>query len=324
MTSRKYLQIIFCGTILLLCFSFAVVRQLPEMMYFDEEYPAWLQQKDYVNSYGEKSEILFLGDSALKAGIIPQFISDNSYNLALGGAGPIEMYYTLEHYLENHPRPEKIFISISPMHFNYLKRYHDRTLYFHYLNETEQIESQENIFRLDGTEFLERMKLTAENKLFNLRFPTQYYHTIKNSLLLREPSNEKIYENVKTERGHQFFGLNPEWLKTYEPHEQLTTNIHLRPSLKFYMSKILELCKKNDVQVFMIQTPINSTTYATASQYEYFEPYQKYLSELSAETGVPIETELVFYEESLFGDALHLNYYGAKKFTAQIKQKYDL
>ena len=321
MSNKTYVLNFFVGTAIGLLLLTLAIWFIPEMDYFDGEYPSWQQQKNYTHTQGSESQIIFLGDSAFKAAVIPELIADNAYNLSLGGAGPIEMYYSLKNYLQNHPKPQKIFISFGPMHFIYLERYYDRTLYFHFLSPKEQIESQLNILNFDDVPILDRPMILLENLQFMTKFPTKYFQTIRMSELKRGPLNEDNYNQVASERGHMFFGLDSEWFNHYEPHEQLQVDFKLLRSEDFYMRKLLQLCIDNDISVQMLQTPINKMTYSTASKYNYFPPYLEYLRSLSKEFNIEIETDLVFYDVNFFGDHLHVNEEGAKLFTETLKHK---
>ena len=324
MKDKIYALNFFASTIIGMILLTAAIWFIPEFDYFDGEYPSWRQQRDYTRTKGDTSQILFLGDSAFKAAVIPNLIDDSAYNLSLGGAGPIEMYYAFKTYLENHPKPQRVFLSFGPMHFIYLERYKDRTLYFHFLSPKEQLESQFNIFNLDKVPIYDTPSMLLENLQYMVKFPTKYFQTIKMSELKRGPLNEGIYNSVANERGHMYFGLDSEWFNHYEPHPQLKVDFKLLKSEDFYMRQLLKLCLDNGIPVQVVQTPINSMSYATAQEYDYFPPYQKYLQSLSEEFKVNIETDLVFYDISLFGDHLHLNEEGAKIYSNNLKKKFNL
>ena len=320
LSDKFYSKGIIFGTVIGIILLTVIIWLIPENMYFDGEYPSWIQQKDYTHSYDDKSQIIFLGDSAFKAAVIPAMISDDAYNLALGGAGPIEMYYSLKNYLQNHPKPKKVFISFGPMHFIYLQRYRDRALYFHFLSPIETIESQHNIFKYDKFSIKDRISMWAENFRLMTKFPTEYFQTIKRSQLARGNINKENYQQVALERGHMFFGRDSHWTEHVIPHDQMLVDFKLLNSLDFYMHRLLNLCFENDIPVQMIQTPINHITYDIVQQHDYIVPYQNYLRNLSNDTGVEIETELVFYDTELFGDMMHLNERGAKIYTENLKK----
>ena len=322
MNGKIYVINFFVGTILGMFLLTLAISFIPEMDYFDGEYPSWCQQRDYTHIEGNESQIIFLGDSAFKAAIIPELIADNAYNLSLGGAGPLEMYYSLKNYLQNHPKPQKVFISFGPMHFIYLERYYDRTLYFHFLSPNEQIESQLNIFNYDNVALINRPLILLENIQYMIKFPTKYFQTIKKSELNRGALNIDNYQQVASERGHMFFGLDSEWFNHYKPHEQLQVDFKLLKVEDFYMRKLLQLCLDNDIPVQIVQTPVNKFTYETASKHDYFSPYFEYLRSLSREFNINVETELNIYDVNLFGDHLHVNEKGAVIFTNKLKDKY--
>ena len=324
MSNKTYVLKFFMGTIIGMLLLTLSIWLIPEMKYFDGEYPSWQQQKDYTHTQDNQSQIIFLGDSAFKAAVIPEMIGASAYNLSLGGAGPIEMYYSLKSYLQNHPKPKKIFISFGPMHFIYLERYYDRTLYFHFLSPQDQIESQLNIFNLDDVPILDRPMMIFENLQFMVKFPTKYFQTIKMSELSRDQFNEDNYRQVASECGHMFFGLDSEWFNHYEPHEQLQVDFKLLRSEDFYMKKLLQTCIDNDIPVQIVQTPVNKLTYETASKHNYFPPYFEYLQSLSKEFNIEIETKPKIYDISLFGDHLHVNEEGAKIYTEELKQRYSI
>ena len=49
--------------------------------------------------------------------------------------------------------------------------------------------------------------------------------------------------------------------------------------------------------------------------------YQNYLRKLANDTGVDIETEIILYDNSLFGDMIHLNESGAKIYSDKLKKR---
>ena len=316
----KFIAITFLNMLLLTL----AVWLIPEKDYFDGEYPFWKQQRDYTHTTNDKSQILFLGDSAFKAAVIPDIIGDSAYNLSLGGAGPIEMYYSLKNYLDNHPKPQRIFCSFAPMHFTYLERYRDRTLYFHFLSPQEQIESQLNIFSLDDMPLSDKFLMSMDNWQYMIKFPTKYFRTIKDSELKRGQFNEEQYQQAANERGHMFFGRDPEWFNHYNIHQQLKVDFKLLQVEDFYFRKLLQMCLDNDIKVDFVLTPINQITYSEASKYNYFPPYQEYLQNISKEFNLNIETNLIFYDVTLFGDELHLNEKGAEIYSNNLKRKYHL
>ena len=88
--------------ILLVCLIwgiFAVIARNFGMYIYDEEYASYQQTLDYINKTNEYNHTLIFGDSVAKAGIIPDLISEDTYNISMAGATTIEQYYMLQDYL---------------------------------------------------------------------------------------------------------------------------------------------------------------------------------------------------------------------------------
>jgi len=64
------------------------------MQYNHTDYVMWKDTWD--NLKDSESEVIIIGDSRAKAGIYPLNLNDDVYSLTLGGATPIEGYYTLK------------------------------------------------------------------------------------------------------------------------------------------------------------------------------------------------------------------------------------
>ena len=294
------------------------------MNYFDEEYPYWKEQKDYITEGGKNNEILFLGDSVAKVGILPKIVSDNSYNIAIGGTTSVEMYYSLNTYLKNNKPPKKIFMAFSPIHYSHLEWYKTRTIYFHYLTFEEMIESEKIILKDDDIFFYEKPGLFWEDMECFLRFPNKYYLTIRNSKLKRKTQNESQYENARAANGRMFFPPVFNWEMKYKENKYVTKGFQKRKSIDCYLKKIFTLAKENNIKVYIIQMPINKITYESLKKRDYIKNFNEYMEELSKNTDIHIEKELPIYDTKLFDDYMHLSKEGAEIYTKNLKKKYNL
>ena len=86
------------------------------MSYMDVEYAMYKQQKDYISKNHDTNRVLILGDSRAKASFMPDVLGEDVYNISLGGISPVESYYMLKEYLENHDAPEYLILAYAPMH----------------------------------------------------------------------------------------------------------------------------------------------------------------------------------------------------------------
>ena len=75
----------FIGIVLPVFAALSLYCALFPMWYMDGEYAMYKQQKDYITGNGEYNRVLIMGDSRTKAGFIPDELSNDCYNLALGG-----------------------------------------------------------------------------------------------------------------------------------------------------------------------------------------------------------------------------------------------
>ena len=100
MNSKKFTISIVTILFSLVGIIYATLWILPEKMYMQGEYSAWMQQKEYSSQYHEMSETLLLGDSRMKIDLNALELGDHVYNLSLSGSSPIDMYYTLKRYLD--------------------------------------------------------------------------------------------------------------------------------------------------------------------------------------------------------------------------------
>lgn len=294
------------------------------MDYMDYDYPYWTWQKNHARGHGETREVLFLGDSMLRAAVLPDRLGKNVYNLALGGGTPTEMYYSLLAYLEGHPAPLAVFVSFGSVHYADIESYRTRNFYFHYLPWYEAIESQKNILLMDEVPLREWPKMIGEDIEYLLRLPTKYFQTLRTSRLGRGAANRDMYSTVEKARGHRFFGTGEggDWVQGYKPYKMITVPFRPLPSQEFYMKKLLALCTDRSIPVKVIQEPIHSLDYALIKKSGYLRDYQDFLRKISRATGVDVETDIPVYSPELFGDFMHVNMKGAVRYTDDFRQKY--
>lgn len=299
---------------------FAIIARNFGMYIYDEEYASYKQTLDYVNSSNDYNSVVIFGDSVAKAGVIPQIISDDTYNISMAGATTIEQYYIMEDYLENHEAPKAIVMmyfigandSIDDFFWN-------RTLYFNCLktNQFKEIvnngafseeEKPRSIFR-----FLQ-YKLCAPNK---------YYAAIKNAMFEnRYEINKEEYETSQKNKGQHYFGTEA----SFAPNNVTITgkqHFEVLPIIDTYMNKCIEQCEENGIKVIIEQHPINASTYANMSN-DYKEEYMQYMKSLQEKyPNIIVNTEYNICEDDWLGDFSHLNENGATKFSTELKEKYS-
>ena len=324
MEDKKYCGIIGLGILILFLSMEAFIWLVPNEIYMDKEYPYWIQQKDYVHADGSKAEILFLGDSALKSAVLPDRISPDAYNLALGGGTAVEMCYALETYLKHHPKPKTVYIGFASVHYADVESFQGRTLYFHYLPMMGEVIAQSHILFDDPSYVEDSVNWMLDNVQYMLRSPTKYFWTLWASRLGRGEQNRRDYERLVQTKGHRLFGTNAAWMNHYHTYERLEKPFHALNCVDYYMKRMLRDCTEAGITAVVLQLPIHELDYEVISRNGYLSDYRAYLEQLEQETGVLVEKEIPIYEVTLFGDFMHMNMEGAEKFSKSLKMKYGI
>ena len=291
------------------------------MYYMDDEYAMYKQQREYCNTpvaEGEMdNEILIFGDSRAKAGFVPKLLSEDAYNLALGGATPIEGYYSLKEYLENHEKPETVVLAYAPMHYMDVDTLWTRTVYFHNIDREDFFEILRTAKGYEKTDKILIDNYLLEYAMYACYMPNKYATALKNSgFVFRHDQTVAKYEDMKANKGHTFYG-------TAEYSSGVNGEAHemdFVPSdiIDAYLRKMIGLCEENGIQVMIEQLPMNETSYGIL-QPEFKEHYKSYMMELAtAYPNVRVAVKPYCYNNEYFGDADHLNAKGCEVFSKYI------
>ena len=297
----------------------------PAMAYYDGEYPAWMEQKEFVSSEGDPSqeaEILFLGDSVMKASVVPEVLGPQTENLALGGGTPVEMQYALSTYLLHHPAPRAVFVGFYPVHYAEMEQFEKRTLYFHYLPWREACRARLRMLRMDGVPWYLWGSTVTEDASYLLRLPTKYWRTMEESGFARGDGNRRVYDEVHRARGHMLFGQEEDWTAHYAPYEGVRRPFRVAPSLDWYLRDMIRLCRSRGIAVYILRLPLEPLDARELSDSGYLAAFDAYLSRLSLEEGVPVAREQPVYEPAFFGDSMHPNARGAERYSREIFTHY--
>lgn len=323
MNSVKYSRsfiFIYCLIIVTAIFRFFLLSK-NQFSFMDEEFPYWIEQKDKCIQKSDKKEILFMGDSRMKAAVIPSLVSENAYNLAVGGSTAIESYYSLKRYLKNHPAPKMIITSFAGADLAGEGCFTNRDLYFHFLSLKDYLEIQYKGYKYYGWTYSQLKDKVIDTLKFSLFFPEKYSAACINSKFQRKEYNVTEYEKNKENKGYMYFG----WME-YNNDLNGDAEITYLPDLRtdYYLHKFILLCKENDIPLYIEQAPMNPASYNKLFETGYYEKLFKYLNNLEIETKIVINKTIPCYEPEFFGDYSHLNAKGAERYSKEIKQKYGL
>ena len=323
------------------------------MYFMATEYSMWQEEKEYVKG-GEDADVLILGDSRAKSGIIPELLmsqddpsasqssasqssanqssanqssanqnSENGnsddhpsiYNAAIGGATPIEMYYAFETYLKNHRAPEKVILIFAPYHMCDIDNW-EQTLYYNYLSVPQEMKVYCEAVKL-GEEKVAYKWAPCSMLSYKLRLPNKFLSAQYNAGFFRRyDENIKKKNTVIADKGYTVFGTdNGNSGLSYEVHHKEFDYSELVVS---YYKRLLELMEKSGTKVYIIQSPVNTESFEKITP-EFKEGYADMLNELTEGKDFYVETELFPYDNKYFGDNNHLNRSGAEVFSSSLK-----
>ena len=287
------------------------------------EYGMWMAKREWVQSCRFEPTVV-LGDSRMVAGVIPGKLGDTT-NLALGGATPIEMYYTMLHASACPHPPRRVVVSFSPEQLMATVYFWPRTALFGYLTNDELNQIRREARRVgDATLYpapnIGDFDAILTNWLYAHHFPSYYMSSIVNGRVIgRLGAFHEIQQEVAATGGQHFYGQANGVHETAEEADH--DNFHASPLLDAYFAKLLTLCKQTGVQVSYIAAPWNDTTYSQLHP-GFADQLQAYLQDLAQRfPNLHLITPVAHMDDAYFGDEYHLNAKGADIFSAQIATK---
>ena len=197
---------IFTLSLPFICMSLAV--GLFPLKFMDNECAQYYQNREYAEFHEDYCRVLIIGDSLAKAGWMPDELSDDTYNFALGGLCPIEEYYYLRDYLQYNEAPEYVILTQGLERFFSLGTLWDRSVYFHRISLTEMLEVYKSARELKD-EIVFSNKSLVDLMFYKIYSPTLYSTAFFKGIFTdRLKNNIASYNGVKKSRGHSFFITN--------------------------------------------------------------------------------------------------------------------
>lgn len=292
------------------------------LCYMDEEYPAWRFSKEAATGKtyrGVNFDTVILGDSGAKSALIPELIGDSCINLAVGGATPIEMYYRLSEYIENHDAPKCAVIMFAPFHYWHIDNYKTRTVYFKAIPAGKLCELYGNA-RSCGADSVYHEGYVTQELSARCGLPSVYLPAINASRFTgRYKDNAQALSDTEKARGYGTFGeLEECYDESYETsYEDMVIDGDAK-LIALYLQKLLRLCNDNSIHVVLLQPAVNTATFDKLNEH-YYGSYRNYIKQAATVCDdIDYETELRVYDGRYFSDTSHLNAAGAEKFTKEI------
>ncbi len=291
------------------------------MYYNNVNNTRWLLTKQILEKKTDISDttikILFIGDSRPNAGIDFNQI-EHSWSFCVGGASPIENYYVLKKYLSQYPKPETVFVSISPRFMSNIFAFWDLAVRNDFFTEDEKNEIIKNHKTCQDTTLGNNVAMRFF--LYKIKFIKYYHEDLrKNLIFFGKGKNINLKAYILNNRGAR-------------PHPNLQDscsalnfetkmhNFSMPCLLDMYFRKILSTCEQNNIKCIFFAMPLNKASLQQIDNHMIRE-YKNYLQKIASDyPKAEISDSLYAYDNKYFGDESHLNAKGKEIFTKNFKK----
>ncbi len=288
--------------------------------FIDEEGPYYLWNREITETARDKYyDTIILGDSIANSAYIPELLSDGTINLALGGATPMENYYTLCEWLERHEPPKTCYISFNDSHFIYDNGFWLRSVYSH------RYDLKTTVKMLKEAAAYNESSILTEHWLYDLLsyelwLPNKYITPLMNAgLNQRGGTNKAAWDKIELHRGNYIALILEQHAPQRETQSEIAEAFSVQPLFDDYYRKLIELCQANGIQVRIIKLPRPDSCVYTQ---EYKQAFHAYYDKLQADYP---EISVDWFEHcdaGCFLDGSHMNIHGGMLFTKALKELY--
>jgi hypothetical protein len=306
----------------------AAYIELCPMNFQNNNYPLYRWKQDAAAAPSAvPDDVVVLGDSRALTALVPSLLSDRALSLAVTGGTAIEAYYGMRRYLEHHPAPPRVLVSISPAFLQDCVIFWASNVRFKYLTVAEHLEVLQRSERLGwrikrgGSDFHGPLHYYGTYALYRLNVAPFYRAELTNArLVLRRGENLRRYDDIARARGHVFFNTG----EVAEGLMEETKAEAFRPSplLDAYLSDLLTMCARRGSRAVFLTVPFSAPSLA-AMKPGFLDQYREYLVRLGADhPDAAVETTVERWPFDFFADQTHLNEKGAVRYSAAIRAQY--
>ena len=288
------------------------------MLYIDEEYPYTLWNKKFCqNNNNGAARVLVLGDSVINGAMVKDYLSDDVYNLSLGGVTTAEMYYIFKEYLENNPVPEVCYIGFSDQSYFMDQNLFNRCLYFHRFSKKQEDELFANAEIYQEQSILKE-DYDEERRLYRRWSFEKYLPALTNGGIFMRYRENKANLNLVTEHNGSWISWTDKISTPGE--ESVYESFPVGEFEMYYMQRILDLCVENEITPRIVMIPMNPDAVCTIDYigecYKFFVNLQNYCPQVT----YLYRPEGFGYED--FADIWHMNRNGAEKYAKVLKETF--
>lgn len=287
------------------------------MSYMSEEYVMWDEEFENSRDPYIDADTIVIGDSRAKSSVLPALLSEDTYNIAIGGATPIEMYYAVENYIGHNGAPENAVIIFAPYHFCDIDNW-DQTLYFNFLDAGEIVEIYAKALNTKDPVITKRGRI-PDMISYRLRLPSKYLAQMYEGRFTgNKEKNRERFDSIRADLGYCEFGsADGDDGETYEVRHEY---FDYSPLVVYYYEKLIDMLDADGVNLIIAQPPINRAS-ADAMHQDFMDGYSSYMKKVASDhPDITVITEVPVYENRLFGDSIHVNRKGAEVYTGELRE----
>jgi len=243
---------------------------------------------------------LIVGDSHAKLGINDSIIS-SSINIAQFSESYLYTYYLLDEILKTNKNIDTLLLSCS---------YHNFAKYYDYSTYHPDVIGRYFYVMPDDIKFILINK--SQNMISTLKFSTLYF--IEN-LFSNQKSFIGKFEDFPVDKEISEIYINKRISKQYGNID--SNNLYSDLNI-IYFKKIIDLCKKSNVELILIRSPLHK---------DYFKKIPKYI--IDKYQKVTKNRKIIFLDDEItytdiMPDGDHLSDQGAIKFSKYIEEQLNI
>jgi hypothetical protein len=251
--------------------------------------------------------VLFIGSSRTHLTVNPKIIDSickvNSYNAGIEGANLFEFRMMLHAYLQNHPPPKWLILTLDLHSFAFNPKFFNYAQYFSFTNNSV-IKKYLN----------DNGYCTLRLKLFPFLEMTDYDDNTKGFFIKGLLGGSEINEGDFQYKGYVSNTQN--YITSEDSTSTTTIPLPVSDTAKEYLSDILQTCKDNNIKLIF--------TYAPEYKHKYQQHHSNSSKILSMIDSVAVKNNIPFFRDDnlsicsdpkLFANIGHLNRVGADKYS---------
>ena len=198
------------------------------------------------NHTGNEYDVVLMGGSHMNSGIDPNVLWHDygitSFNYATGGQSIDITYYILKEVLKNHKNP---IVVVDAYYLTRIAEYGDKGYISNAIDNMK--------FSLNKLDTIKNC--VPPKDIVSYLFPLLKYHYRWNELIYRDfnyNSAEEYYAKGFA-AGTKKYGKDS---STYnQTSNTISGTVDLAPKASLYLDKIIDLCKKNNLKLILVNTP---------------------------------------------------------------------